>query len=783
MSKNEILVTRPPHMQTKKGVDGKGILLRANFFELVSAEKWTLNVYHVTFNPPVEDTRIRKKLVYTGLQQRNVSGYLFDGTVIYTPVHLSSTPTEPLEFVVNNEVTKENIYLHISFVSVLGDGNWQYLQVFNIIIRKCFALMGFSLLGRNYFDSKLKVTLAEHNLEVWPGFLTSMRQFERSIMLNVDLSFKVVLRLDTVYDVFMECQRARDPRHEFLNKIIGSIVLTKYNNKTYKVDDVDFSQTAASSFKLRDGKPTGSDITYIKYYENRYKLHVKIKDQPILISRSKPREIRAGMPEIVALLPEFCSMTGLTDRQRENFQLMKAMGDHTRVNPGERMDKLLRFIDRLRGCPGAVAEVKKWDLQLADKLVEFPGRVMPTEVLYLKNNLEINGGEEADWTRSLRSSPIYNAANIDRLAVIFPRRMESAINAFMPMLEKAAAGMQIRIKGRKFPIQEDKPHNYLSELDRVITSQECDMVLVAVPNNSGDRYNAIKKKCYVDRAMPCQVMTNRSLNNKGLMSIATKVAIQMTCKMGGAPWGACMPKNIMVCGYDVCRDTANRGKSFAGMVASMDEGCTQYFNATMEHAEEQELSNTFASFLVLACTEFRTRRKVLPDRIIIYRDAVGDGQIKYVKEHEVDTIKQKLTELFYTTQPLKMAYIVVSKRINAKIFRSQPSQRRDFNPPPGTVVDDVITLPERYDFYLVSQCVRQGTVSPTSYNVIEDTLGINANKIQRFTYKMCHMYFNWSGTIAVPAPCQYAHKLAFITAQSLHRYILPFTYLAKYLPS
>ena len=29
------------------------------------------------------------------------------------------------------------------------------------------------------------------------------------------------------------------------------------------------------------------------------------------------------------------------------------------------------------------------------------------------------------------------------------------------------------------------------------------------------------------------------------------------------------------------------------------------------------------------------------------------------------------------------------------------------NPVSGTVVDDVVTLPERYDFYLVSQSVRQ----------------------------------------------------------------------------
>ena len=52
------------------------------------------------------------------------------------------------------------------------------------------------------------------------------------------------------------------------------------------------------------------------------------------------------------------------------------------------------------------------------------------------------------------------------------------------------------------------------------------------------------------------------------------------------------------------------------------------------------------------------------------------------------------------------------------------------NPPSGTVVDDVVTLPERYDFFLVSQSVRQGTVNPTSYNVIKDTSGLKPDHLQ-----------------------------------------------------
>ena len=73
----------------------------------------------------------------------------------------------------------------------------------------------------------------------------------------------------------------------------------------------------------------------------------------------------------------------------------------------------------------------------------------------------------------------------------------------------------------------------------------------------------------------------------------------------------------------------------------------------------------------------------------------------------------------------------------------------------------------RYDFFLVAQAARQGTVSPCSFNVLLDGSGLEVDKIQRITYKMCHMYFNWSGTVAVPAPCQYAHKLAALTGIAL----------------
>jgi len=40
----------------------------------------------------------------------------------------------------------------------------------------------------------------------------------------------------------------------------------------------------------------------------------------------------------------------------------------------------------------------------------------------------------------------------------------------------------------------------------------------------------------------------------------------------------------------------------------------------------------------------------------------------------------------------KFTFIVVTKKINTRLFTAGP---KTDNPPPGTVVDDVVTLPER----------------------------------------------------------------------------------------
>ncbi|KAH9512459.1 Piwi-like protein 1 [Bulinus truncatus] len=107
------------------------------------------------------------------------------------------------------------------------------------------------------------------------------------------------------------------------------------------------------------------------------------------------------------------------------------------------------------------------------------------------------------------------------------------------------------------------------------------------------------------------------------------------------------------------------------------------------------------------------------------------------------------------------AFIVVKKRILNRFFK--PTDSAWTNPKPGTVVDQVVTKPEWYDFFIVSQSVRQGTgtirvPAPCQY----------VHKLAALQGQSLHKEF-WQGTIRVPAPCQYAHKLAALQGQSLHK--------------
>ena len=88
--------------------------------------------------------------------------------------------------------------------------------------------------------------------------------------------------------------------------------MTLYNDKTYRIDDIDFDKSPLSTFHLRK---QDRHVTYKEYYKKHYEIDIKDEKQYLLMtrpSRKRPDQIN----DVVYLIPELCGMTGITEAQR-----------------------------------------------------------------------------------------------------------------------------------------------------------------------------------------------------------------------------------------------------------------------------------------------------------------------------------------------------------------------------------------------------------------------------------------------------------------------------------
>jgi aubergine-like protein len=267
------------------------------------------------------------------------------------------------------------VKITIKYVQEISMTDGQSMQILNLILRKAMEGLNLQLVGRNFFDAASKIGIQEFKLELWPGYVTSIRQHEQEILLCCEISHKV-MRMVTAMDILknLASNSNADFRTAFAKEMIGATVLTSYNNKTYRVDDIDWNSNPMSTFETKNGP-----VTYVDYYKKRYNIEIRDKKQPLMVSKSKARDLRGGQNEMVSLIPELCRATGLTDEMRSNFRLMRAMADHTRLPPRGRIERLLKFNQRLQESKDSSQVMAQHNLALDRLLVRIGGRMLPQE--------------------------------------------------------------------------------------------------------------------------------------------------------------------------------------------------------------------------------------------------------------------------------------------------------------------------------------------------------------------------------------------------------------------
>nr|XP_009930781.1 PREDICTED: piwi-like protein 1 isoform X1 [Opisthocomus hoazin] len=748
------------HVQeSKTGSSGVMIKLITNYFRLTSRPQWALYQYHVDYSPEMEARRLRSALL---LRHEELIGktHAFDGSILLLPKKLERKVTDVFSRTRNGEDVK----ITITLTNELPPTSPTCLQFYNIIFRRLLKMLNLQQIGRNYYNPSDPISIPNHRLMVWPGFTSSILQYEESIMLCMDVSHKV-LRSETVlsfmYSLYYQVEEQRF-RDACAKELIGLIVLTKYNNRTYRVDDIDWDANPQCTFRKADG----SEISFVDYYRRQYNQEITDLDQPVLISESKRR--RGSMAVVpVVLIPELCFLTGLTEKMRNDFNMMKDLAVHTRLPPEQRQREISRLIDNIQNDDNVQKELRGWGLRFDSNLLSFTGRVVQGEKILQSGKAFEYNPQLAHWSKETRGVPLICAKPLDNWLLIYTRRNYDVANTLLQNLFKVTPSMGIRMNKATMIEVDDRTDAYVKALQQSVTP-DTNIAVCILSSSRKDKYDAIKKYLCIDCPIPSQCVVARTLSKpQTAMAIATKIALQMNCKMGGELWSVEIPlKQVMIVGIDCYHDTLSGKHSIAGFVASLNQTMTRWFSRCAVQGRGQELVDGLKACLQAALRDWFKWNKYLPSRIIVYRDGVGDGQLNTLVNYEVPQFLDCLKSVGKDYNP-RLTVIVVKKRVNTRFFAQCAGTLK--NPPPGTVVDVEVTRPEWYDFFIVSQAVRDGCVAPTHYNVIYDTSKLKPDHLQRLTYKLCHMYYNWSGVIRVPAPCQYAHKLAFLVGQSIHR--------------
>ena len=746
--------------------------LFANAFHVTNTNESSLFQYVFAIEPEQPSKNVRRALVNRAMKEQLFGGCLsFDGMNGWSNVCIASGDTE----IVTQTREGTRVTIKCVLTGEMPRESPTARQMLNVLLREAQTALGQVQIRRNYFQPTMSKALQQERLEVWPGFNTRIDDFDGGRLLMLDVAH-TVLRMETVLDKMNEWrEHHRAGAIEMIRReLIGASVLCRHNNLHYVVHDVDFDLSPSSTIP-------GRDCTYAEYFKDKHGITIQNLEQPLLMNTKKGQERKraeeAGQPVVIHLIPEVCWMTGITEDMRKNFNLMRSLGEYTRPVPSKRVEAYLKFNDSM--CETAAAQrLQPWGLTFAKELVKIDTpRLLSAETIEFGDNqkcdLRTNGTNpagRADWGRQMGGKKLKECHKIENCVVICPEQLLRQTSSFLNLIEKQMGIMGFPARLSDIINIPGKDGDYVRAIRQVMNNNaiKCDIVVVILRYKTGPTYNVVKTMLTCEAGIPsqCIVFNPKNMGDpRRASSVAQKIAIQMYTKTGSIPWSVNIPsKTMMVIGIDVFHQ--KNKPSVLGFVASMNPDLTSYWSNTSIHLTPgEEIASTLEINFTRALKEYYSKNGKIPDQVFFFRDGVGEGQLQVVRDQEVNVVLRAATGIREENPP-KIIYTIVTKRVPQRfLLRKGPELYG--NPDPGTIVDKTVTQSEFLDYFLISQSTNQGTISPTHYNVIFTQSRFSLAIQQSLTYKLTHTYFNWQGTVKVPAPCQYAHKLAYHVGENL----------------
>lgn len=152
---------------------------------------------------------------------------------------------------------------------------------------------------------------------------------------------------------------------------------------------------------------------------------------------------------------------------------------------------------------------------------------------------------------------------------------------------------------------------------------------------------------------------------------------------------------------------------------------------------------------------FHRRNGAFPERILIFRDGVSEGQYAATMQYEHKAVLDACKRLQANYRP-RLLICICAKRHNTRFFGGEAHIDKSGNLPSGLVVDRSVTHPYAFDFFLQAHAGRVGTARPTHYVCLLDEVNMTPDQLQQLTHNLCYAFARCTTSVSLVPVCYIA---------------------------
>ncbi|KAH9403618.1 hypothetical protein TYRP_014803 [Tyrophagus putrescentiae] len=605
-----------------------------------------------------------------------------------------------------------------------------YEQLFRFVIEKQFTAHQSS-----FYDLLQRERTSSRAFEFVRGFSISVRLTEFGLALNLHLKCSCLIErgISNVAQLVMALLNRRNlipgslSKDELkkVNKILSGLkVQTNHtrNPGLFTIDGLSHKTTERHQFKNFEGKLTNVKEYFMKMY------NFEVGDLN-LVRTMTPLGGKFGDKKEMIMLPmEVCHL--VPDQFVVEYKLPALVQtEHLKLStllPNVYFPQVVAFVDTVAAIdPGLLSS---FGVTLTTLPVKFPARVLPLpRILTGPRDFHIPASTPATWG-----------------VFCFDHKVEiEKLNRFIFLMMEAAGRKNMRFAHPSpvFTVKIEMPETVEYCLENLKNIKQAEFVLVVLPSENAtiDKstiYNFVKFGENNDKNIISQCVMGEKVVNTP-QGYYDNLLDKINAKLGGTnmlvghDYIQDLPFSLsetMVVGADVNHPgmIEKVPLSIAAVVGSFDANISHYSNdIRIQKKDRTETIHDIAQMLEKLLIHYQKKNEGrYPNNVIVFRDGVGDGHVKILRDSELVSMEAMLNRL---APNVKIAFIIVQKR-------------------------------------------HIGTSKPSKYTILRDDFGLKTDQIERLCFFACHNCARTRKTISIPTSIRYADLCAYRAKQLTDAY-------------